>query len=120
MNEQWKKIEGFEGYEISSKGKLRNKHKRILKTWINHGYVNVEIKKNKKPFKFRIHRLVATAFIPNPKSLPEVHHKNHIRDDNRSENLQWSGKVENKLKMYVRQLELHGYKVIPPMTSTFS
>lgn len=41
-----------------------------------------------------IHRLVAQAFISNPNNKPEVHHINHIRDDNRAENLMWVEKDE--------------------------
>ena len=39
--------------------------------------------------------MVAEAFIPNPNNLPEVNHKNFIRDDNRVENLEWSTHEDN-------------------------
>lgn len=44
---------------------------------------------------FKIHRLVAQTFIPNPDNKPCVDHINTIRDDNRVENLRWVTHKEN-------------------------
>lgn len=52
----------------------------------------------------RVHRLVASAFIGNPNNLPEINHINHIKDDNRVENL------ERRTTEYNLQ-EAHGHKV---------
>lgn len=50
------------------------------------------IKHNKKLYK--VHRLVAETFIPNPDNKPTVDHKNRNRFDNRVENLQWATQKE--------------------------
>lgn len=49
--------------------------------------------RNKK--QFRIHQLVARAFIPNPDNLPMINHKNEIKNDNRVENLEWVTAQQN-------------------------
>ena len=54
------------------------------------GYIVVHIGKN-----YRLHRLIAEAFIPNPHNLPVVDHINRKRSDNRVSNLRWSSIKDN-------------------------
>ena len=44
---------------------------------------------------FKIHRLVAQSFIPNPENKLEVNHINEIKNDNRFFNLNWMTSLEN-------------------------
>lgn len=41
------------------------------------------------------HRFIAMCFIPNPNNLPEINHRNEIKDDNRVENLEWCDRKYN-------------------------
>ena len=98
--ELWKGIRGYEGtYQVSSLGNVRritptkaNKEK-IRKLNLFHapnGYIRRAFWKDGKKKNYQVHRLVAEAFIPN--HYPErifVNHINHIKDDNRAENLEW-------------------------------
>ncbi len=52
-------------------------------------YLSVRLLSNGVEQDYSVHRLVALAFIPNPRNLPFVNHINGIRDDNRVENLEW-------------------------------
>lgn len=88
--EIWKAIKGYEGiYEISSKGNVRLCNGKILKGQIDYGYKSIILTKNKRRHKEKVHRLVATTFIPNPMNYPLVNHKDENPLNNHVENLEW-------------------------------
>lgn len=70
---------------------------RKLNGWINRGYSHIELTLNDgKRKQYQIHRIIATGFIPNnDDTRNEVDHINHIRNDNRVENLRWVNRREN-------------------------
>jgi hypothetical protein len=59
------------------------------------GYQYVGLHKNGKRETFRIHRLVALSFIPNPENKPEVNHKDENINNNKADNLEWLTSKEN-------------------------
>ena len=106
-----KPISGYEGsYEVSNLGRVRScdrivtysngvKHKykgKVLKSGDNnHGYLRVTLCDDRGHKTATIHRLVATAFIPNPENKQTINHINEIKTDNRVENLEWMTIKEN-------------------------
>lgn len=106
-NEIWKEIENSKGaYFISNLGRVMSKVKVIkgrlypaiiFKQQDKEGYRKVPLSINKLRKNIYVHRLVAQAFIPNPKNKPQVNHINGIRNDNRVENLEWVTGDENYL-----------------------
>ena len=53
-------------------------------------------KQGQKPKRTLVHILVAKTFIPNPKNLPEVNHKDGNKSNNCVENLEWVTSSQNK------------------------
>lgn len=100
--EVFKDIKSNPNYQISNLGRVWSKksNKYLKPQKDNCGYLRIQLyMSNGKVRTEKIHRLVAIAFIDNPNNLPEVNHINHIRDDNRAENLEWVNHKENCEKM---------------------
>lgn len=109
MEEIWKDICEYKGiYQVSNCGRVKRlayeiknpaprangsvlKFKEHLLTprKITHGYLSIMLYKKGKPKNYKIHRLVAQAFIPNPDNLPEVNHKDEDKTNNCVDNLEW-------------------------------
>lgn len=94
MIETWKRIAGFEIYEISDFGRIR-KDGVILRTSISPrlGYYVKRLREYKKMI--YIHRAIATAFVANPNSYPCVNHKDRNKANNDVSNLEWCTHRQN-------------------------
>ena len=76
--ELWVKIKyGYSSKEISSFGRFRNRFtKQLMKSDIDrYGYARVSFYLNSRSKSFKVHRLVAEHFIPNPENKKQVNHK---------------------------------------------
>jgi len=95
--EIWNKIEGYENYEVSTFGNVRNITRNILLKLSKKGnYYSIGLTdKNKSRKLFRVHRLVCMTFIPNPDNKAEVNHKDKNGLNNNVMNLEWNSHQEN-------------------------
>lgn len=104
--EYWKDIKGYEGlYQISNLKRVKSLPRmRVSKGGClcpvpekilslnkidKDGYIDVTLSKDGKLRTYRLSRLMAQAFIPNPKHLPCVNHKDENKQNNSISNLEW-------------------------------
>lgn len=103
--EEWRDIKGFEdSYQVSSKGRVKSKDRMvkaakgslqmrkgqiITGTMMPNGYIVVGLWRDCKASQRYIHRLVAEAFIPQPKGLNEINHIDEDKTNNIVPNLEW-------------------------------
>ena len=104
MEEIYKKIDDYDNYEISNLGNVKNTDTgRILKPGKNtNGYYFVGLSKNGIRKYFKIHKLIALHFIPNPENFPCIDHIDRDRTNNSISNLRWisnSNNLRNRPKM---------------------
>lgn len=111
--EEWRDIPNFEGYQVSSFGKVRGvdrlKRSKVglrltrgqeLKQVLNKkGYPEVRLRKDGCHTRL-VHKLVASAFMTKPEGCTQINHLNGVKTDNRVENLEWVTQSENQLHAY--------------------
>lgn len=117
--EVWKPVVGFERFfQISNLGRLkttaRPKVRERIKMPKNNGkgyWLHDFCIKNVHHYKY-IHRLVAEAFLENPRNKPEVDHLNANRSDNRLVNLEWVSHLENQFNRFtIENREKNKHKI---------
>lgn len=113
MLEIWRPVRGYESYySVSNQGRVKSVERsitigtsirvvkeRILKPSKNstngQQRLTVSLWKNNKGKSFRVHRLVAEAFVDNPELKPCINHIDSDSLNNTSVNLEWVTHKEN-------------------------
>lgn len=99
----WKDVVGFEGiYKVSSNGDVVNinfkktgKERIMNGSFDKDGYRYVELSKDRIRRKYKVHRIVAIAFIENINNYPVVNHKDEDKQNNCVNNLEWCDVLYN-------------------------
>lgn len=98
--DKYYKIKGYEDYYVTKNGKifstLSNKELKYDRSC--RGYCKVKLMDRRlgKFITLQVHRIVAIQFIPNPRNLPEVNHKDGNKANNSIYNLEWCTSEYNK------------------------
>ena len=95
--EIWKDVPGYIGlYKVSNYGRVKSVKKQlVLKTCGSGNRYKTVALCNGMRKTFRLHRLVAAAFIPNPDNKPCIDHIDGDRANNHADNLRWVTYLEN-------------------------
>ena len=113
LNDFFLPIIGYEDlYEVSFFGRIRNvRTNRILVPINSSGsYHQVSLRKNNVSKVYFIHRLVATAFIPNIKNVKYVDHMDHNKTNNTVYNLRWASSSDNNRNARLSKRNTSGYQ----------
>lgn len=130
--EVWKDVVGWENsYEVSNFGRMRTKlryrldkngnlsvpiNPKIKEAYVDwDGYERTSLYEDNRTKLVGVHRVVAEAFIPNPKNKPQVNHINGIKVDNRPENLEWVTNTENirhSIELGLRDVKINSRPVL--------
>jgi hypothetical protein len=109
--EEFKIIKDYTNYSVSNYGNVKNNDTgKILKQSNTNGYTQVSLRKNGKGKLYRVHRLIALAFIPNPDNKPFVDHIDNNKSNNYIDNLRWCTNQENSCNRQLSSKNTSGYK----------
>lgn len=96
--EEWRQISDFPNYSVSNFGNVMNdKTNKMLRLCNKSGYYNISLTNDNNYKTFKVHRLVAFAFIENIENKPEVNHKDKNKLNNNVTNLEWMTRTENNI-----------------------
>lgn len=125
MIEEWRNIPGYNGYYVaSSLGRIKRlktivKHssgngysvrsERIIKPMLSQGYLVLYLCVGGNKRRWRVHKLIANAFLDNPKGLPIINHRDGNKINNIVSNLEWISHQDNTRHAHMMGLKKNSY-----------
>jgi hypothetical protein len=98
----WRVVSEYPGYSVNKQGDILNNDtkKQLKPTKFSNGYMFVTLCDENGHHKNSVHRLVAKAFVDNPKGYDYVNHIDGNKSNNKAENLEWCTQSENMKHAY--------------------
>ena len=119
MTDEYRKLKEYPNYRIYSNGIIYSERlKRNLRQHYDScGYRHVTLYKGSKTDRktFKVHVLVAKAFLENPYDYKEINHKDGNKDNNDVSNLEWCSRAYN-VNYDIEQRRISGQKSVSPLT----
>jgi len=113
QGEEWRDVVGWEGYyKVSSFGRIIVLSRHVKRSYNDsfltapkltklqtstNGYLRVGLTAQGRRQFALVHRIVASAFIPNPLNYPCIDHIDCNKENNHKENLRWCTQSQNCL-----------------------
>lgn len=125
-DEIWADVPGYEeALQASNIGRVRSKERLIVFSdgkpdrVMGGGFLKPQLDRRGYPRIYtsfrgirtmeRVHRLVARAFLPNPNNLPQVNHKDGVKENNSVDNLEWCTNEHNLRHAAENGLQTHPF-----------
>jgi hypothetical protein len=96
--ENWKTVRGYDGkYSVSNYGRVYSikRHRHLVPREDKDGYLRIVLWSHNKRKTYRVHRMVAQAWLPTDNIYNDVNHIDGNRKNNRVENLEWVTRNKN-------------------------
>jgi hypothetical protein len=98
MTEEWRIVNDYPNYSVSNLGNMKNiLTNKMMKPTVKGGYYHITLTNDTNKKSFKVHRLVAFAFIENHENKPEVNHIDKNKLNNNISNLNWMTRKENNI-----------------------